>query len=87
MMSTFFLKKILIYKKTRGMPEVVEEIQQKILDSYELDFAEHAPAKEYPKLSLIWRSIPAQLAKENSKFMFSHVKQGLRAKDLEDALE
>lgn len=87
------------YYITGGMPEavdkwiktkdiaMVEEIQQKILDSYELDFAKHAPAKDYPKLSLIWRSIPEQLAKENSKFIFSHVKQGLRAKDLEDALE
>ncbi len=87
------------YYITGGMPEVVEkwiktrdiiaveEIQQKILDSYELDFAKHAPTKDYPKLSLIWRSIPEQLAKENSKFIFSHVKQGLRAKDLEDALE
>lgn len=88
-----------MYYITGGMPEAVakwvktqdvkavEEIQQKILDSYELDFAKHAPTKDYPKLSLIWRSIPEQLAKENSKFIFSQVKQGLRAKDLEDALE
>lgn len=88
-----------MYYITGGMPEVVakwiktrdietvEEIQQKILDSYELDFAKHAPTRDYPKLSLIWRSIPEQLAKENRKFIFSQVKQGLRAKDLEDALE
>ena len=87
------------YYITGGMPEVVdqwtktrdisavEETQQKILDSYELDFAKHAPTKDYPKLSLIWHSIPAQLARENSKFIFGHVKQGLHAKDLEDALE
>ena len=87
------------YYITGGMPEVVdkwiktrdistvEETQQRILDSYELDFAKHAPLTDYPKLSLIWRSIPEQLARENSKFIFSHVKQGLRAKDLEDALE
>lgn len=88
-----------MYYITGGMPEVVakwrdtkdlsaiEAIQQKILDSYELDFAKHAPAKDFPKLSLIWHSIPEQLAKENTKFIFSQVKQGLRAKDLEDALE
>ena len=82
-----------------GMPEAVncwtveknidklETILQKILDSYELDFAKHAPANEYPKLSAIWRSIPAQLARENGKFIFNRVKQGARAKDLEDALE
>jgi predicted AAA+ superfamily ATPase len=82
-----------------GMPEAVdswvceksieklESILQKILDSYELDFAKHAPANEYPKLSAIWRSIPAQLARESGKFIFSQVQRGLRSKDLEDALE
>lgn len=87
------------YLLTGGMPEVVsswiqkqdiaevEVIQQKILDSYMLDFAKHAPDRDFPRLSLIWQSIPVQLARENSKFMFSRVKQGLRAKDLEDALE
>ena len=87
------------YYITGGMPEVVakwiktkdivaaEEIQQRIIDSYELDFAKHAPAKDFPKLTMIRHSIPEQLARENSKFIFSHVKKGLRAKDLEDALE
>jgi predicted AAA+ superfamily ATPase len=87
------------YYITGGMPEAVEtwiknkdidkleEIQQKIIDSYELDFAKHAPSKDFPKLSAIWRSIPEQLAKENSKFIFGQVKKGLRAKDLEDSLE
>ncbi len=67
--------------------EAVETIQQAIIDSYELDFAKHAPPKDFPKLSAIWRSIPEQLAKENTKFIFSHVKKGWRSKDLEDALE
>ena len=30
---------------------------------------------------------PTQIASDNNKFIFSHVKQGARAKDLEDALE
>lgn len=101
--SDLFTDKLESYLKTfyitGGMPEVVdtwlktkditkvEEVQQKILDSYELDFAKHAPSKDFPKLSAIWRSIPEQLAKENSKFIFSQVKKGLRAKNLEDALE
>lgn len=87
------------YYVTGGMPEVVEtwfrtnsieqmeNVQQGIINSYELDFAKHAPAKDFPKLSAIWRSIPEQLAKENTKFIFSHVKKGWRSKDLEDALE
>ena len=84
------------YYITGGMPEVVktwcdthdiekvEAIQQAIINSYELDFAKHAPTKDFPKLSAIWRSIPEQLAKENTKFIFSHVKKGWRSKDLED---
>ena len=87
------------YYVTGGMPEVVkvwsetgsiervETVQQAIIDSYELDFAKHAPTKDFPKLSAIWRSIPEQLSKENTKFIFSHVKKGWRSKDLEDALE
>ena len=87
------------YYITGGMPEVVEvwrnthsieqveSVQQAIINSYELDFAKHAPTKDFPKLTAIWRSIPEQLAKENTKFIFSHVKKGGRSKDLEDALE
>jgi predicted AAA+ superfamily ATPase len=83
-----------------GMPEAVKtwldsgfnlektgEVQQRILDSYEVDFVKYAPSRDFPKLSAIWRSIPGQLAKENSKFIFSQVKDSWRAKDLEDALE
>ncbi|MDD1727584.1 MAG: AAA family ATPase [Methanospirillum sp.] len=86
------------YLITGGMPEVVrswindrdtgivEMIQTGILDNYEKDFVKYASVSEFPKLSLIWSSIPAQLAKDNQKFIFSHVKQGLRARDLEDSL-
>ena len=65
----------------------VERIQQQILDTYSLDFVKHAPLSDFPKLSLIWNAIPLQLAKENSKFLFSHVKKGSRARNLEDALQ
>jgi uncharacterized protein len=87
------------YFITGGMPEVVakwieskdigevERIQDVILNSYELDFAKHAPTTDFPKLSLIWKSIPDQLAKENGKFIYGHVKPGARAKDLEDAMQ
>ena len=87
------------YYVTGGMPEVVqtwcetkdisqvEAKQQAILDGYEFDFAKHAPIKDFPKLTSIWKSIPVQLARENNKFVFGHVKKGWRSKDLEDALE
>ncbi|HQB99616.1 MAG TPA: ATP-binding protein [Methanospirillum sp.] len=87
------------YLITGGLPEVVsswikhqdigivETKQNEIIDTYEKDFIKYAPISEFPKLSLIWNAIPAQLAKDNQKFLFSHVKQGMRARDLEDSLE
>ena len=35
---------------------------------------------------MIWESIPKQLAKDNNKFVFSHVKEGKRAHELEASL-
>jgi predicted AAA+ superfamily ATPase len=67
--------------------EQVEHIQDNILKDYQDDFTKHAPKNDVPKLHLIWDSIPEQLAKENNKFVFSHVKQGKRAAELEDALK
>ena len=81
-----------------GMPEAVvewvrnhdvisvENIQKEILRTYVDDFSKHA-ANEVNELTLIWRSIPQQLSKENSRFIFSHVKEGKRARDLEHSLE
>jgi len=97
--SLTLLEKYRDYQITGGMPEVVqswivdqsidnvEKIQSQIIKSYENDFAKYAPISYFPKLSAVWNSIPSQLAKENRKFIFSQVKKGWRAKDLEDALE
>ena len=88
-----------LYYIVGGMPEVVRiwtethnfslvtEKQDEILKDYADDFGKHAPASELPKIRMIWDSVPVQLAKENNKFVFSHVRQGSRAKELEDALE
>lgn len=92
-------KALKLYYIVGGMPEAVqkwvethdfeavEQIQNAILQDYAHDFSKHAPIEEVPKLGWIWESIPKQLARENNKFMFSHVKEGKRAKDLEDALQ
>lgn len=86
------------YMTIGGMPAVVdsyltdhdinqsENIQEEILKTYELDFSKHAPIKDIPKLFLLWQSIPQQLAHENARFIYGEVKNGARAKDLEDAL-
>ena len=82
-----------------GMPEAaqswvtnhdygeVDEILAEILQDYGDDFSKHAPVKEIEKIRWIWESVPKQLAKENNKFVFSHVKEGKRSAELEDALQ
>ena len=81
-----------------GMPEAVrmwvdthdykevEEVQDRILRDYADDFGKHTSRETAIKIKMIWDAIPSQIAKDNNKFIFSHVKQGARAKDLEDAL-
>ena len=87
------------YNVVGGMPEAVqtwldthdydevEGVQKEILNDYADDFSKHAPLKDLAKIRWIWDSVPVQLAKENNKFVFSHVKEGKRSKELEDALQ
>ena len=65
----------------------VRTLQRNILEAYERDFSKHAPANEVPRIRMVWRSIPSQLAKENKKFVYGAVKEGSRAKDFELAIE
>ena len=51
------------------------------------DYCIHAPVTEIEKIRMVWDSIPKQLAKENNKFVFSHVKEGKRAHEFEGALQ
>jgi len=86
------------YYYVGGMPEVVQsfvdnrdfnetrEIQQHILYAYEQDFSKHAPNEIVPRIRMLWNSIPAQLTKENKKFIYGIIKDGARAKDYEMAL-
>lgn len=90
------LKKYMI---VGGMPEAVQEfintenfsavrkIQQDILDAYTLDFAKHAPKELVMKISRVWDSIPAQLAKENKRFKWSAIEQSARAREYESTVE
>jgi len=92
------LEKYRDYQVVGGMPEAVqiwldtqsienvERKQDEILLGYQKDFVKYADTRDYPKIAAVWQSIPSQLGKENRKFIFSQVKKGWRAKDLEDAL-
>lgn len=86
------------YYYVGGMPEVVQafadnrdfnevrEIQRRILEAYEQDFSKHAPNEAVPRIRMLWNSIPAQLAKENKKFIYGLIKEGARAKEYELAM-
>lgn len=92
-------EKLKMYYVTGGMPEAVEmwtkersvDLMQSalsnILAAYERDFAKHPDVKEFPKISMLWKSIPSQLARENKKFIYKVVKEGARAREYEDALQ
>ena len=96
--KTKFINLLKQYYYVGGMPEAVlyfcetdnykevRLIQNRILASYEQDFSKHAPTEIVPRIRMLWNSIPAQLAKENRKFIYSAVKKGSRAKDFELAL-
>lgn len=87
------------YYYVGGMPEAVNEyvrtgslkevrrIQQEILKGYERDFSKHAPKEQIERIRLVWKSIPAQLFKDNKKFIYGALRQGARAKDFEIAIE
>ena len=64
----------------------VERVQDGILSDYADDFSKHAPPAEVPKIHWVWDSVPKQLARDNNKFVFSHVREGKRASELENAL-
>ena len=92
-------EKLKMYYVTGGMPESVlmwtqardvsamQEALSGILGAYERDFAKHPDVSEYPKISMIWKSIPSQLVRENKKFIYKVVKGGARAREYEDALQ
>ncbi len=76
---------VLSYKTYNDFDEV-RNIQKRILSAYEQDFSKHAPSEIVPRIKMLWNSIPAQLAKENKKFIYGVVKKGSRAKVYELAL-
>ena len=74
------------YTDTDNMQEV-RTIQKQLLLYYENDFSKHAPKEQIPRIQMVWNSIPAQLAKENKKFIYGVLREGARAKDFELAIQ
>ena len=82
-----------------GMPEAVStfistkdanavrRVHNDILFTYRSDMSKHVTSSTATRISMVWQSIPAQLARENKKFIFGAVKSGARAKDFEMAIQ
>lgn len=77
---------VLMWTKERNIPTMQQALSD-IINAYERDFAKHPGVGEFPKISMIWNSIPSQLAKENKKFFYKIVKEGARAREYENALQ
>jgi predicted AAA+ superfamily ATPase len=101
MMATFkqeYIDLLKHYYYVGGMPEAVSafaenrdfaevrDIQERILSAYDQDFSKHVPHEAVPRVRMLWGSVPAQLAKENKKFIYGLIKEGARAREYEYAL-
>ena len=93
-----FIQRMKEYFYIGGMPEVVQtfineqdwfsarEVQKTLLSVYTQDFSKYATNELCSRLNIVWNSLPAQLSKENKKFMYGQIKKGARAKDFELAI-
>ena len=93
-----FISYLRTYFYVGGMPEPVSKFingggfeaarkaQIEILTSYKSDFSKHIPVDTLPRILKVWDSIPAQLAGENKKFIYSEIQKGAKAKTYEDAI-
>lgn len=82
-----------------GMPDVVRgyietgtfsgslEIQEQIRLDYEEDVRKYAEGLDQTKIISVYRSIPAQLAKENKKFQFSKIEKNARSREYTGCIE
>ena len=92
-------EKLKMYYVTGGMPESVlmwteardvsamQEALSGIIGAYERDFAKHPNLSEFPKISMIWKSIPSQLAKENKKFQLSKIEKNARNREYSGCID
>lgn len=65
----------------------VHKTQMMILDAYLNDIAKYAPAKDKPKARNCYLSIPRQLSKENTKFVYGLVENGGTARKYANSLD
>lgn len=60
-------------------PTMISKIQRELIEVYENDFSKHNGKVNSGRILMVFRSIVAQLAKPNEKFMYSAVRDGTTA--------
>ena len=87
------------YSVLGGMPAVVKryidtgtftgtlELQRQIRLDYEEDVRKYAEGLDQTKIISVYRSIPAQLAKENKKFQFTKIEKNARSREYTGCIE
>lgn len=96
---TIYKALFLDYCVLGGMPEVVRgymetgtfsgslETQEQIRLDYEEDVRKYAEGLDQAKIMSVYRSVPAQLAKENKKFQFSKIEKNARSREYTGCIE
>ncbi len=94
--SSRLIELLRLYFIVGGMPAAVaaflrnrnpvdaREVQLGILSDYDRDFAKHVPRNQLARIRSLWRSLPVHLAKEDKRFVASHVSGVKQARDLRD---
>lgn len=77
---------VLSFSQNRDWKEV-RTIQKDILNSYQRDMSKRAPSEIIPRITDLWKSLSAQLSKENRKFIYGVVCEGARAREYELAVQ
>ncbi len=87
------------YLVTGGMPAVLNILKQEssfeacdsmlhnLILSYQGDFAKQPVMSDVAKIGQVFNSLPAQLARENKKFVYQLIRTGARAREYEDAIQ
>lgn len=71
----------------KGTFEGILTIQRQLLLDYEEDIMKYTEGLEKTRTLSVYRSIPAQLAKENKKFQYSKVARSARAREYQGCVE
>lgn len=74
------------YVENRNLSQV-RQLQHLLLEAYRNDISKHAPLEQVPRINMVMRSIPSQLAKDNKKFIYGVLKPGARAREYELAIQ